>query len=147
MTKEQLQERLGLKTRQWQRWCKALGFSASLEAYSEEQIEQLERLRQLLNEKMAFDDAVTQITGKSQQQGGLGNSLATRYSREINQLAPSIADAMVEALDRAVMASFEQKLKSSKPRIFEQFLDSFSLAIDSDDVLDAMLLEGADDES
>lgn len=147
MTKEQLQQQFGIKGRQWQRWCKALGFNASLESYSEEQIEQLERLRQLLNERMAFEDAVAQITGKPKQEENLGTLLAARYSKEINQLAPSIADAMIEALDRAVMQSFEQKLKSSKPRIFEQFIDSFSLAIDSDDVLDAMLLEGADDES
>ena len=146
MKKEQLQQELGLKTRQWQRWCAGLGFSASLESYSENQINQLRQLRKLLNEKQTFDDAIATITGQPKQSGGMGSALAGRYSKEINQLAPGIAEAMVEALDNAVMASFEQKLKTTKPRIFEQFANNFSLAISGDDIMDAMLLEGGDDE-
>ena len=76
----------------------------------------------------------------------MGSALAGRYSKEINQLAPGIAEAMVEALDSAVMQSFEQKLKTTKPRIFEQFANNFSLAISGDDIMDAMLLEGGEDE-
>jgi hypothetical protein len=147
MKKEQLQEELKLKTRQWQKWCSSLGFSASLESYSDEQISQLRQLRQLLNERQSFDDAVAQITGQPKQSaGGMGSALAGRYSKEINQLAPGIAEAMVEALDSAVMQSFEQKLKTTKPRIFEQFANNFSLAISGDDIMDAMLLEGGEDE-
>lgn len=146
MKKEQLQQELGLKTRQWQRWCSGLGFAASLDSYSPEQINQLRQLRQLLNERQNFDDAIAQITEKPRQSGGMGTALAGRYSKEINQLAPGIAEAMVEALDAAVMVSFEQKLKTTKPRIFEQFANNFSLAISGDDIMDAMLLEGSDDE-
>ena len=146
MKKEQLQEELKLKTRQWQRWCSGLGFSASLDSYSENQIKQLRQLRKLLDEKQTFEDAVATITGKPKQEGGMGSALAGRYSKEINQLAPGIAEAMVEALDTAVMQSFEQKLKTTKPRIFEQFANNFSLAISGDDIMDAMLLEGSEDE-
>jgi hypothetical protein len=145
--KEQLQAEFGIKTRQWQRWCVGLGFSASLESYSDEQIKQLRQLKQLLNERQTFEDAIAQITGNPKQSsGGMGSALAGRYSKEINQLAPGIAEAMVEALDSAVLQNFEQKLKTTKPRIFEQFAANFSLAISGDDIMDAMLLEGGEDE-
>lgn len=147
MKKEQLQAEFGIKTRQWQRWCVGLGFSASLESYSDEQIKQLRQLKQLLNERQTFEDAIAQITGNPKQSsGGMGSALAGRYSKEINQLAPGIAEAMVEALDSAVLQNFEQKLKTTKPRIFEQFAANFSLAISGDDIMDAMLLEGGEDE-
>lgn len=148
MTKEELQQQLGIKLRQWQRWCKGLGFSASLESYSQEQIEQLEKLKQLLKEKYSFDDAIAAITGKvPQEDNPLGSALIKRAKSQLDALQPeAIGEYLIEEFDRRVAAAFIGAAKSKKPSAFEQMIRGFDpLALDEGDCLEALLLEEGED--
>jgi hypothetical protein len=149
MSKEELQQELRLKTRQWQRWCGALGFSASLESYSEEQINQLQKLRQLLNEKVNFDDAIATITGQPPpEENAFASALMKRAKSQLDALRPEeIGDALVEVFDQRVAIGFIKGAKRKKPTAFEQMVGSFSpLAIEGDDCLEVLILEAGDDE-
>jgi hypothetical protein len=148
MNKAELLELLGIQNRQFQRYCAGLGLSPSLESYDDESVEKLTQLRKLITEKKPFNQAVATVTGQpiNQQQDNLGSTLAGRYAKELNKMAPVVAGALIEAFDIAVMESFQQQLRKSKPSIFESFAESFNYSLSGDDVLDALLLEGGDDE-
>lgn len=149
MSKEELQQQLGLKTRQWQRWCGALGFSASLESYSQEQINQLQKLRQFLNEKVNFDDAIAAITGKAPaEENDFSSALLKRAKSQLDALKPEeIGKALVSVYDERVAIAFIKEAQKKKPTAFEQIMGNFSqLLIDDEDCLEALILEAGDDE-
>jgi hypothetical protein len=148
MNKAELLELLGIANRQFQRYCAGLGLSPSLESYDDDAVEKLTQLRKLITEKKPFNQAVATVTGQpiNQQQDNLGTTLAGRYSKDINKMAPIVGQALVDALDIAVMECFQTQLRKSKPSIFESFAESFNYSLSGDDVLDALLLEGGDDE-
>lgn len=150
MNKEQLQEELGIKTRQWQRWCKSLGFSASLDSYSPEQIDQLKKLRDLLREKVNFEEAVTTISGKEPpKENAIASALMKRAKSQLDALCPEeIGEALVDLFDQRVAVAFVKGAQRKKPTAFEQMVGNFyPLAIEGDDCLEALILEAADDET
>ncbi len=149
MNKEQLQQELGIKTRQWQRWCSSLGFSASLESYSPEQVDQLKRLKELLREKKSFEEAVTLISGKEPpKENPFATALIKRAKSQLDILRPEeIGEALIEVFDERVAIGFLKGAQRKKPTAFEQMVGNFSpFAIEGDDCLEALILEAADDE-
>ncbi|MCT7987634.1 hypothetical protein [Laspinema olomoucense] len=148
MEQAQLIKTLGISESSFRRWRKELRIPAK-DSYSDEEKQQFQDLKDLLDSGEKFRDAIATISGQPpSEENPFATALMNRAKSQLNALRPQeIGEALVDAFDQEVAVGFLKGIKRKKPTAFEQMVGSFSpLAIEGDDCLEALILEAADDE-
>ena len=113
MDKAALLEQFGVSDRTLRRWCDGLGIVFNQPKYSEAEVEQLTKIKELLAMKIGLDDAIAKITGHRPEP----KPAPGRYSNLPGQLQPKVvARALVQQFDQDVMAEFFQLLSQPMTR-------------------------------
>lgn len=147
MNQSELIEILGISKPSFRRWRAGLGIEAK-ESYSEDDQQQFLDLKERLDSKEKFRDAIAAITGKAPKEDNpLGSALIKRAKSQLDSLQPeAIGEYLIEEFDRRVAAAFIGAAKSKKPSAFEQMIQGFDpLALEEGDCLEALLLEEGED--
>lgn len=144
MNQKELIAELGIADSTFRKWRLALGVPAKA-TYTDEEVIKFKKLKAKTENGEKFEDAVADLNGgkKRSDSNPLVNALTKHYQPMIEQVSDGIADNLVQALDAAVFKSFAKKLKGTAADI-EQLEQSLSL--DNSEIIDALLLEGVDDE-
>jgi len=142
MDKAALLEQFGISDRTLRRWCDGLGITFNQPKYSEAEVEQLTKIKELLAIKISLDDAIAQITGKRPEP----KQAPGRYSNLPGQLQPkAVARALVQQFDQDVMTEVFHLL--SQPMTRQEVSQYMDVISSSNDIVDvSYLLEaGVDD--
>ena len=139
MNKQALITQLEISDRTWRRWCNGLGIETNKPSYSEQEISLLAKLKEQLDSRVGFDDAIAELTGKRPEP----KQAPGRYSNLPAQLQPkTVATAMVQQFDQQVMEEFFKLLQQP---LSKQQIDQYFQSADAD-VIDGYLLESAYEE-
>lgn len=147
MDQSELIEILGISPSSFRRWRGDLGISVR-DRYSEEEQQQFLDLKERLDSKEKYRDAIAAITGKQpSEENPLGAALIKRAKSQLDSLQPeAIGSMLVDEFDRLVAAAFIKAAKSKKPKAFNEMMQGFDpLALEEGDYLEALLLEEGED--
>jgi DNA-binding transcriptional MerR regulator len=146
MLQPDLIKALGCSDSTFRRWRGGLGIPAK-DLYSDEDAETFTQLKQKLDGGVSYADAIAQLTGNpTDTRNGFSDALVKGFKPQLQKQADAVGAGLAIAFEDMVWGSFLKHVSRSKGSRFEELADNFTLGIDTDEPLEAFLIEGATDE-
>lgn len=143
MNQQDLIKDLGISASSFRRWRSALGIAAK-EVYQTEEIELFQKLKANLNNGLSFDESVANITGKPvNDTNPFNDALVKGFKPQLQKQADVTGQALALAFEEMVWDSFLKNVSRSKGSKFDECVNNFSLTVDSNEPLEAVLIEGS----
>ncbi len=127
-------------------WRSALGISAKKQ-YPQEEVNKFVALKDAVSTGQRFEDVVRDLGGNGATSGnGFSDALIKGFKPQLQKQADAVGAGLAVAFEDLVWSSFLKHVSKSKGSRFEELADNFTLGIDTDEPLEAFLIEGSVDE-